>query len=792
MQRRRTAASNFIRPIAVLAMVVLASACQPSSPADQAESGAISLPRARSYTERLAHLPAEALSDADIIALGYQERARIGMGSPFRLIDFALADPELDAETRNAVAYAILAQAQAGRTYEVDPRVLDLVDLAGGAAGAAAGVRQLELIERVIGIAPTAESGERIVRLGYELAAAERTVATSFPSVVAHVAALVADRRRAREDANRLIAAARAARTSPIELISAWRADRRFRVEGPAMSSLSVREEEAIASQGPRTALAIRALAQRLAVPGAPGAAASNLVDHSPLSLLDAGTAARLLEIASRRDYPPQAPISVALLINRDSYVDAAGAAPDGRAARQLFVDSTYSEERFAAGIALQDAGSAAAAVRLRLIQLQAAVFFRVWNQERPWFPGDPAPATKDLVARFGLQGVDFGSAVPESWRPYYRWMLAHGLTDLQRVLPTASLRGLTIRFDDLPDDRRALALHDPGSRTLYLPTRTGAGTLAHEIAHDLDWQLARKRYGSRGGYATDLAIRGRRRDRIAYALSGLAASLTQPDSVRKPHDTRPTEVFARGTDWFVAAALASDGRAGGYLTSFQDPALTGYGTTRGPDVGGGAVGSLLDILGAVAPLSSGAIESALEAHGPQRRLAPSELARAVAGAGSELPAEERFFTIGATREHSLTMIDNATCRMSSAEGLRRLSSAQRGLIDAAAAAAGRGAAIEAARLLGAGSSVPAALTDAWMASRLYGAPEPADSALLELEPGLDQLVYQARTLQQESELQLVDPFDFTPATRLCGGNPFASELRQRRPGRAMNSLDRL
>jgi hypothetical protein len=78
------------------------------------------------------------------------------------------------------------------------------------------------------------------------------------------------------------------------------------------------------------------------------------------------------------------------------------------------------------------------------------------------------------------------------------------------------------------------------------------------------------------------------------------------------------------------------------------------------------------------------------------------------------------------------------------------------------------------------------------MASRLYGAPEPADSALVELEPGLDQLVYQARTLQQESELQLVDPFDFTPATRLCGGNPFASELRQRRPGRAMNSLDQL
>jgi hypothetical protein len=788
MQRYRAAARLLARAIAVLAVGAGAYGCQPVVPDHPAAGVEMSAPRARAYMQDVADAPAEALTDAEVIALGYLERARIGLGSPFRLIDFALSDPALDAETRTALAYALLARVQEGRTYEVDARVLDLLDLSGTEPGRSAGARQLELIERVVGVAPTAESGERIVRLGYQLAMAERTVSTRFPSVVAHVAALAADRRRAREDASRLIDAARAARTSPLELIPRWRAERRFSVEAPAMMNLTVREEEAVASQGPRVALAVRALAQRLAVPGSPGTAAPSTLDESPRSLLTAETAARLEAIAGWRDQPPQAPISVALLINRDGYVEGAGTSELGREARQEFIESTYSEERFAAGLVLEAPTEEVTELRLRLIQLQAAVFFRVWNQEEPWFPGDAAPRAKDVAARFGLQAIEFGREVPDPWQPYYRRMLAQSLADLERVLPTASLRGLTIRVDALPGDRRALALHDPSRRTLYLPPLTGAGTLAHEIAHDLDWQLARKRYGARG-YATDLAVNSGRGDRIAYALSGLAASLTQADSVRSPHDTRPTEVFARGTDWFVAAVLAREGRAGGYLTSFQDPALTGYGTTRGPDVGGGAVGSLLDILGAVAPVEPATAEWALATHGPQRRLAPAELARGVASSGSELPAVDRFRAIRETREHSLSIVDNAICRMSSAEGLRRLSAAQRGLIDAAAAAAARGAAVDAARSLGSAAGLDTGLVDAWMASRLYGAPEPADSALLELEPAFEELVYHVRELERESSVELVDAFDFAPRPRLCGGNPFASGVA--RGTRGEISLDR-
>lgn len=788
MQRHLTAASSLVRTIALAAMAVLSFGCQPIVPDRTSDAGDITLLRARSYIQRLADAPAAELTDAHVVALGYQERARLGLGSPFRLIDFALRDPALSPQERTAVAYALLARAQEGRTYEVDPRVLQAVELAGVARGAASAAYQLDLIERIIGTAPTAESGERIVRVGYELATAEHTVTTRYPTVVSHVAALISDRRRAREDANRLIAAARAARVSPLDLLPAWRAERRFSVEAPAMGTLTVREEVAVANQGTRAALAIRAIAQRLGAAG--GGQAIVAEAQVPVSVLSEAAAARLLEVAAGRGYPPQAPISVAVLINRDEYLDGAGMPADGREARLAFADSSYNEERFAAGLVLQDSLNGGG-MRMRLIQLQAAVFFRVWNQEQPWFPGDAAPAARDLVARFGLEGVEFGDQVPEAWRPYYRRMLGLGLSELRRIMPTASLRGLTIRFDELPGDRRALALHDPASRTLYLPPRTGAGTLAHEIAHDLDWQLARKKYGTRRGYATDLAVNSGRGNRLAYALSGLAASLTQPDSVQRPHDTRPAEVFARGTDWFIAALLAKDGRAGGYLTSFQDPALTGYGTTRGPDVGGGAVGSLLDIMQGIAPVEATAAAWAMEAHGPQRRLSPAELARVIAAAGTDLPPMQRFQAIAATRDRSLSTIDHASCRITSAEGIRRLTAAQRDLIDAAAGAAARGAAIEAAREVVAAENLSSALADAWMTFRLYGAPAPGDSALAALEPALEDVVYHVRALREEGPVELVDAFDFSPRPQLCGGNPFASRLSASGRRSAAGSIDR-
>jgi hypothetical protein len=738
------------------------------------------LARGSAYSSYLTTRRAAELTDAEVLALGYLERARVGLGSPFRLAEFALRDPDLPEEVRTRLAYAILAQVVQGRIYEVEPAVLDLVQLAGPAGATRAGLQQMQLIEREIASAPTAVSGERAVRLAYRLAEAERTVVGVPQSVVAHVAALLADRRRAREDLTLLLRTATQLNEDPLALLVAWRRELRFRVEGPALAPVSVREEEAEARDGPQVALALRALAQRLSMPTSflPPAEDQGVVHRS---FLTQETAHRLMALAEQRDYPAQAPVSVAVWINRESLLTRPGLEPWQRDARERYADSVWNEERLVAGGQILREAGAGRGTRLPLIELQAATFMRVWNQEEPWFPGETAPAARDLEARFGLAAVEFGGEVPEGWRPYYLRMLGRSLSDLQRVLPTASVRGLRIRIGPLPHDVRALALHEPRTRTLFLPPFTGSGTVAHEVAHDLDWQLARARYQVRGGYATDLAVRAQRGDRIATSLNTLAAALTRPGAVDQPpnpHENRPAEVFARGTDWLVAAVLAHEGRTGGYLTSFQDAALTGYGTTRGPDVGGAAVPSLLAILDGIAPVPERTRELAMESFGPNRPLSPSEIAGAVLDAGIELGPQARLAAITRARDRSLTSVGALSCRLSSAEGMRRLSTAQRYLVEASTGAAARGAAIDGVRWLGETYLGPGSrrVVDEWIHWRLYGAPEPLDSALVELAPAFEDLFFQAALMEREGPESGTGAFGLAgTVTALCGENPFAT-----------------
>ena len=123
------------------------------------------------------------------------------------------------------------------------------------------------------------------------------------------------------------------------------------------------------------------------------------------------------------------------------------------------------------------------------------------------------------------------------------------------------------------------LALHDPATRTIRMSIFSSSGTLAHELAHDLDWQAARSLYAG-SGYSTDRAVR-EQRGPLAASMRDLAAARV----VRRgapPTEERPAEVFARSVDWLVAMSLAREGRSDGYLSAVQDAALTGY-TTVSP-----------------------------------------------------------------------------------------------------------------------------------------------------------------------------------------------------------------
>src|ERR687897_18972 len=70
--------------------------------------------------------PAESISVGNAVAAGYLERLRLGLGSPFRLIDYALADPLLPDSVRHLVGYALLQRTLDGDTYHAPPAALTI------------------------------------------------------------------------------------------------------------------------------------------------------------------------------------------------------------------------------------------------------------------------------------------------------------------------------------------------------------------------------------------------------------------------------------------------------------------------------------------------------------------------------------------------------------------------------------------------------------------------------------------------------------------------------------------
>jgi hypothetical protein len=303
--------------------------------------------------------------------------------------------------------------------------------------------------------------------------------------------------------------------------------------------------------------------------------------------------------VALYRDAPPQAPVVIA--------VSGYGALINGRATgassvpRRRFVSRAVNEVTLAAEHALLRARSAEPVPAAELAVLTAGVALRPYAQETAWLPGDEAPAARDLQSRFGV-AVTYDRSVRTAWRPALQRNLEQAIDDLRRVLPGFDPRGLRVHFGPSPLGERALAMHDPIKRTIYLPVGSSSGVMAHEFAHDLDWQAARREFGGTGWYRTDHAVR-QSSDVLAGALRQMASAV--PGDSRRASSTRdrPTEVFARNVDWYVSAALAREGRINGHLTAVQDPVLTGYAAAITPEAardGGSATLRALDRLTSV------------------------------------------------------------------------------------------------------------------------------------------------------------------------------------------------
>jgi hypothetical protein len=585
------------RTIAVCALLLAGAAgCGGRAPEAPAPGFSGELAAGARYVETLAApRPASAMTDQEVIAAGYVERLRLGLGSPFRLMEYALRDPRLTPATRVPLAWALLDATRAGRGYELDPRALARIGSTGDSATAR---MHLELIDGAVRGAADPRSGELAVREAYRLATASRTVSPAAPALAASAAALARDRELARRDAARLLAHAARGKKHPFALLVEWRRARRFEVEAPPGAPRAPALEEAAAEQA-LGLVAARVEAVRGAGIGVPAA-------RDGLPRLRPAVARRLAKLARDHSYPTQSPVWIALNRYEEQLRRAARGRAGTRAAERLLARAR-TEESLAAEHAV--IGAAAEPVReiVALVAAEAGVGMRAYAQEKVWYPGFPAPSTADLKREFGLRAVEFDRDVPLSWRPYYRRMLGNALADLEIALPSLDLRGAAFRFGSTGKEGVALAIHDPHGRTIHLPPESGAGAIAHEVGHDLDWQVAHARYGTHAAYATEDAIRNGRGDPFATAVRRMPEPPEVPlrggPELQRRYAQRPAEIFARTFDGYVAAALAERGRSNGYLTAAQDEFLGGHGLALLPGARAEAAGPFMEMMTVASPL---------------------------------------------------------------------------------------------------------------------------------------------------------------------------------------------
>lgn len=652
--------------LGLLAAVIVAAATYGSlaTRSPVSADAAMQMRTALAHFDSVAAVPADEAhprNASDAVALGYLERLRLGIGGAFRLMAYAMSDPRLGDSTGTRLAWAMLARLRAGDAYRVQPEALDAIgpSIDGTEASGAA---HLALIERTIASTHDPRTGELAVRLGYQLAAAEGTITRDGARIAADAAALVRDRLLAERDLRTVFERARDQKLSAPAAVLRLRAAHALQAEAPTTLGIDdVAEREGIRLAG-EVRDEIRAL----------GPSPSDVADAP--APLDSATALRLWALGTR--LPPVTPVVVALRVRPDAFPQFAGA----REAENL-VRRPPNEETLVAAAALLGHDSVTRRESARAL-LRAAEQLRAYAQETPWFPGDDAPSLAGISAALGVT-VTFDSDVPERWRGYYARMLAGSVGDMTSVLGGVGFAGLRVHFGiaELPDT--ALAMHDPATRTIRVSIASSAGTLAHELAHDLDWQTARRLYPGAGGYGTDHAARDAR-GRLGQSVRGLAAARLADAADAAEESTwssRPAELFARDVDWLVASALAANGRSNGYLTAVQDPVLAGYAGADPADMLSGGASALLDALDAMAFVSQPDRAAFLARWSSASRVDPNVvLDRALA-----TPAPRR---IGRLEPRVVPLGSEALAATDWSCGPRRASSADEGARDALVAMA--------------------------------------------------------------------------------------------------------
>jgi hypothetical protein len=516
--------------------------------------------RLESATEQFASLtdggPADDARRA-AIAWGYAERMRLGLESPFRLVDAAAHDSRLTEDERHTVSWALLARIAERTSHAIDPAVFDQVGPAINGISIA-GEQHLALMDRTIRAAGNPRAAELAVRLAYTLAATERIVDANAPALMAEAAALLADRELAHREAVALLRGTSG--RNPIATIHRRRAQRAFYVERPVLLAVEEDVERAAIDLVPALLDAIRTMPSD-------ALRASAIAPHEKTEWF-------AQELAAAGTVAP--PVS-ALAVTVQRYVPLVRGRATGVDVAQL--KAAHNGEMLVSAVSAADSTRRSRRVIGRLL-LAAAVAQRSGAQQPVAMPSDSAMVAAAVATATGVAAITFDRDVPAAWRPHLLRSFADGVRELRRVLPTLSLSLVQVRFRMTAPADSALAMHDPRTRTLHLPAVTAGGTLLHEIAHELDRQSAHKE--GFAGYRSDLAVRTAlsarqpTSGRVAASLRSLTEDVTNLPRVSKATE-RPAEIFATQVDWFVAHALAREGRSSGFLSGVQDELLTGH-----------------------------------------------------------------------------------------------------------------------------------------------------------------------------------------------------------------------
>lgn len=494
------------------------------------------------------------------IAWGYAERLRLGLESPFRLIETAAADARLTEQERRMISWALLAHVVRGESHQVDPAVLDAIGPSEHGRPAV-GEQHLDLITDAVTHAENPRAAELAIRFAYALAQTERIVDAVAPTLAAEVAALLADREIARREGVEIV---RTAKIDPIEAIRRRRARRGFYVERPVLLAPEHGIERDAVALTPVLLAQIRAMRPQP-------------VDHAADSATAQGEA-RLADELHRAGWllPPTS--AVAVTVQR--YLPMLRHAPG---IDLTAMGNAWNTEALV-GAAWIDRPTRAARRMVGRVLVAAGVAARSLAQDAIVFAVDTTVTPATLASTLQLSAIVFDRDVPATWRPFFLQSLADGVRDVRRIFPAFDLRDVSVRFRMTSPADSALAMHDPRSRTLHLPTTTAGGTLLHELAHELDRQSAVQ--VGLAGYRSDAEARGDIRkssrasgtssERVAASLRALTEETTGLPRALKGSE-RPAEIFATRVDWFVTQALARQGVLNGFLSGVQDEVLTGH-----------------------------------------------------------------------------------------------------------------------------------------------------------------------------------------------------------------------